>query len=67
MTFRLMKILYLFLFSRFNPVALTAQTSGVTKEKQLEVMGMARLGDTAGVEDHLDHRVPVNLQVSECT
>jgi hypothetical protein len=48
-------------------VALTAQTSGVTKEKQLEVMGMARLGDTAGVEDHLDHRVPVNLQVSECT
>ena len=66
MTFRLMKILYLS-FSRFNPVALTAQTSGVTKEKQLEVMGMARLGDTAGVEDHLDHRVPVNLQVSECT
>jgi ankyrin repeat protein len=61
------KILRTSMRGRFEAeeVALTAQTAGVTKEKQEEIMSLARVGNVSAIENHLDHNVPVNLQISE--
>ena len=61
------KILRTSMRGRFEAeeIALTAKTQGLSNEQMMEIIGWAKEGNIAKIEERLDHGIPVNMQLSE--